>query len=58
LRGLGTFVPVKYVAKFFLDRFIGKFIDEDRPIDLSQASFEGNNVSLKNLNLNCKVSLI
>jgi hypothetical protein len=34
---------------------VGKFVDEDRPLDLSQASFDKDLVELYDLNLNCRV---
>ena len=49
-------VPVKTIVQYFLQRFVGKYIDEDNPIDLSQASFDADEVILKDLNLNCRVS--
>jgi len=50
-------MPVKKLAQYLLERFVGKFVDEQRPIDLSQGVFESDKVTLKDLNLNCKVSV-
>ena len=39
-----------------MQRFIGKFVDKDRPLDLSAASFDADEVVIRDLNLNCEVS--
>ena len=46
-------VPVKFVAKFLLKKFVTKFVD--RPINFDLVKFDGDYVKLTDLNLNCKV---
>ena len=48
-------LPVKKLAEYLLDRFLGKFVDK---IDLNREGtiFEKEMITLPDLNLNCKVS--
>ena len=43
------------MAKLLFDRFVGKFVDEQRT-DLNNITFEGDRVIVNDLNLNCKVN--
>lgn len=48
-------LPVKKLAEYLLDRFLGKFVGK---IDLNRAgtSFNKETLTLPDLNLNCRVS--
>ncbi len=47
---------MKKIAEYFMQRFIGKFVDQSRPLDLSTASFDADEVVIRDISLNCKVS--
>lgn len=46
-------VPVQYVAKFLLKKFVNKFVEGS--IDFDLAKWEGDRVTLTDLHLNCNV---
>ena len=58
IMNMGSVLPIKTVAGLLIDRFVGKFIDETRPLDLNQAKVDGDKIILSDLNINCKVMLI
>jgi hypothetical protein len=51
IKTIGNLLPIQYVAKFLFDRFVGKYVDEQRT-DLSHITFEGDKVIVNDLNLN------
>ena len=55
--GVGSVLPIKIVARYLLDRFVGRYIDDTNPIDLDQATMDSTSLTLKDLNLNPKVNL-
>jgi hypothetical protein len=55
IKTIGNLLPIQYVAKFLFDRFVGKYVDEQRT-DLSHITFEGDKVIVNDLNLNTQVS--
>lgn len=51
-------MPFVGLADYLIKRFIGKFVDEDRPIRLDGpgCKYTANSVTITDINLNCKVS--
>ena len=50
-------LPVKKLAEYLLDRFLGKFVGK---IDLNRegTTFENETLTLPDLHLNCRVSIL
>lgn len=49
--------PVKSLAEYLLDRFLGKFLDKKIDLGKNGTSFSKDQVVLPDLELNCQVSL-